>query len=203
MFVKTVIKTALGAAAAACLMFSAAEAAPIANASFGFTGAFDPAAGTHLGTTTGIFVGNGGLITVTEPGLFDLAGVVNLGATGTMADIPSFGSFAPINDFFTINGGVSFDLNSFTVVSQSGPVPGFINAIGSGVLTAPGFDPTNANITFTGTSVDNLAFTFGVTTGANTPTNPVPEPLSAALLGLGLIGLFAYRRKQAAPSAAA
>lgn len=192
MFLQTMTKTVLGAAAAACLMFSAAEAAPIMNASFGFTGAFDPAPGTHLGNTTGIFVANGGAITITDAGQFDLAAFLPVGTTGTLANIPSFAGFTPINDFFVING-VSFDLNTFTVLGQFGPIPGFINAMGSGVLSAPGFDDTAGNITFTGTSVNNLAFTFGVTAGAQ--TMPVPEPFSVGLLGLGLFGAYVGRRK--------
>lgn len=192
MFVKTITKTVLGAAAAACLMFSAAQAAPITNTSFGFTGAFDPAPGTNLGNTTGIFVANGGQITVTAPGQGDLAGFITLGATGTMEDIPSFAGFTPIADFFTING-VSFDLNTFTVLGQTGPIPGFINAFGTGLLSAPGFDETMASISFTGTSIDNLTFTFGVTAGS--ASNPVPEPFSLGLLGLGLLGAYAGRRK--------
>jgi len=192
MFVKTITKTVLGAATAACLMFSAAEAAPITNASFGFTGAFDPAPGTHLGNTTGIFVANGGQITVTAPGQGDLAGVITLGATGAMEDIPSFAGFTPIDNFFTI-GSVSFDLNTFTVLGQTGPIPGFINAFGTGILSAASFDDTMANISFTGTSVDNLTFTFGVTAGS--ASTPVPEPFSLGLLGLGLLGAYAGRRK--------
>jgi hypothetical protein len=191
MFIRSLTKTVLGATAAVCLMFSAAQAAPIMNASFGFTGAFDPAPGTHLGNTTGFFVANGGQITISEPGQFDLAGLLPLGTLGTMANIPSFAGFVPINDFFSING-VTFDLNTFTVVGQFGPNPGFINAMGSGILSAPGFDDTAANITLSGTSVNNLAFTFGVTADAHTP---VPEPFSLGLLGLGLLGAYVGRRK--------
>lgn len=190
MFIRNLTKTVLGAAAAACLMFSAAQAAPITNASFGFTGAFDPAPGTHLGNTTGFFVSNGGQVTITEPGQGDLAGFLPLGTTGTMADIPSFAGFVPINDFFSING-VTFDLNTFMVIGQYGPIPGFINAMGTGVLSAPGFDDTAGTITLSGTSVNNLAFTFGVTAAAQ----DVPEPFSLGLLGLGLLGAYAGRRK--------
>lgn len=190
MFMRTLSKTVLGAAAATCLMFSAAQAAPIMDASFGFTGAFDPAPGTHLGNTTGFFVANGGQVIVSAPGQADLAPFLTLGTLGTMADIPSFAGFVPVNDFFSING-VTFDLNTFTVIGQYGPLPGFINAVGTGVLSAPGFDDTLGTITLSGTSVNNLAFTFGVTAEAH----GVPEPFSIALLGLGLLGAYGMRRK--------
>ena len=192
MFIRSLTKTVLGAAAAACLMFSTAQAAPIMNASFGFTGAFNPAPGTHLGNTTGFFVANSGQVTVSAPGQFDLAGFLPIGTLGTMMNIPSFAAFAPINDFFSING-VTFDLNSFTVLGQFGPLPGFINAVGTGILSAPGFDDTAATISLSGTSVNNLAFTFGVTAEAHSA--PVPEPFSIALLGLGLLGAYIGRRK--------
>jgi hypothetical protein len=192
MFIRSVTKTVLGAAAAVCLMFSTAQAAPIMNASFGFTGAFNPAPGTHLGNTTGFFVANGGQVTVSAPGQFDLAGFLPLGTLGTMMNIPSFAGFVPINDFFSING-VTFDLASFTVLGQFGPLPGFINAVGTGTLSAPGFDDTAATISLSGTSVNNLSFTFGVTAQAHSA--PVPEPFSLGLLGLGLLGAYIGRRK--------
>ena len=50
-----------------------------------------------------------------------------------------------------------------------------------------------ASISFTGTSIDNLTFTFGVTAGS--ASAPVPEPFSLGLLGLGLLGAYAGRRK--------
>ncbi|MDP1556014.1 MAG: hypothetical protein Q8L84_11200, partial [Hyphomonas sp.] len=152
MFIRNLTKTVLGAAAATCLMFSAAQAAPIVDASFGFTGAFRRAPDTHLGNTTGFFVANGGQVTVSEPGQGDLAALLTLGTTGTMADIPSFAAFVPVNDFFSFNG-VTFDLNTFTVIGQYGPIPGFINAVGTGVMSAPGFEDTAGTITLSGTSV--------------------------------------------------
>lgn len=200
MSLTSIAKTVLGAAAAACLIISTAEAAPI-NTSFSLTGAFNPAPGTHLGTTTGFFVDNGGEVTISEAGSLDLAAFLPLGTLGTLQDIPSFAGFTPIDDFFSING-VTFDLNTFTVVSQFGPAPGFIIATGTGVLSAPGFDDTVGAISLTGVSVDNLVFTFGITASANAQpvSEPVPEPFSLGLLCLGLMGAYAGRRKFAKAS---
>lgn len=197
MSLTSIAKTVLGAATAACLIISTAAAAPINSASFSFTGAFNPAPGTHLGTTTGFFVDNGGEVTISEAGNLDLAAFLPLGTIGTLQDIPSFAGFTPIDDFFSING-VTFDLNTFTVVSQFGPAPGFIIATGNGVLSAPGFDDTAGAISLTGVSGDNLVFTFGVTASAS--PQPVPEPFSLGLLCLGLLGAYAGRRKFAGPS---
>lgn len=197
MSLTSIAKTVLGAATAACLIISTAEAAPINSASFSFTGAFNPAPGTHLGTTTGFFVDNGGEVTISEAGNLDLAAFLPLGTIGTLQDIPSFAGFTPIDDFFSING-VTFDLNNFTVVSQFGPAPGFIIATGNGVLSAPGFDDTAGAISLTGVSGDNLVFTFGVTASAS--PQPVPEPFSLGLLCLGLLGAYAGRRKFAKQS---
>jgi hypothetical protein len=200
MLARTIFKTIVGAAISACVVISAAQAAPITSTSFGVGGSFNPSLGTHLGNTDAIFVGNGGSITVTSGAVGDLSGVVTLGMNGTMKDIPSLSSFTPIDNFLSVGGGggggVSFDLNTFTVISQSGPIPGFINASGTGVLSAPGFDDTSANISLSGTSVDNVSFTIGVTATASTPPAPIPEPFSLGLLGVGLLCAAAASRRK-------
>jgi hypothetical protein len=198
MLARTIFRSIVGAAISACVVISAAQAAPITSTSFGIGGAFNPSMGTHLGDTNSIFVGNGGSITVMSSAVGDLSGVVTLGMNGTMQDIPSFSSFTPIDNFFSIGGGagVSFDLNTFTVHSQSGPIPGFINASGTGVLSAPGFSDTSASISLTGTSVDNVSFALGVTATASTPPAPIPEPFSLGLLGVGLLCTAAASRRK-------
>jgi hypothetical protein len=114
--------------------------------------------------------------------------MINFGNTGTLADIPSLSSFTPITGYLTLNGGaISLDLNSIAVYSQSGPTPGYINIGGNATLNAPGYDPTDAKFSFTGTTTDNTTFVLAVHTS-------VPEPLPIALLGLGLVGLFFSRR---------
>jgi len=170
---------------------SAASAAPIGNASFGIGGAFDITSGSHLGNTNSIFIANGGMIVVTASGTGDLAGMVNLGNMGTLQDLPNLSGFTPISNFLTV-GGVSIDLNTLTVVSQTGPTPGFINISGNVTINAPGFDATNGQLTFTGNTTNNETFTLAVVTS----TSAVPEPLSLSLLAFGLLGMGLVIRRQ-------
>ncbi len=173
------------------LIFSpAASAAPIGNASFGIGGAFTVSPGTHLGTTNSIFISNGGQVIVTAPDTMDLAGLVHLNDTGTLKDLPNLHAFTAIGNYLTLSNGVSLDLNTLTIWSQSGPAPGYVNLSGDVTIRAPGFDPTVGKFTFTGTTSDNTTFTLAVT------TSTVPEPLSLTLLGLGLIGMFVGMRRR-------
>lgn len=181
------VAIAISAMGAACAFSPAASAATINFASFGIGGAFDLPVGSHLGNTNSIFIGNGGTITVTQGDIGDLSGMINFGQLGTLADIPSLSAFTPISNYLTLSSGVSLDLNTIAVNSQSGPTPGFINISGNGILHAPGYDPTEAKFSFTGTTTDNESFVLAVHTS-------VPEPLPVALLGLGLIGVFMTRR---------
>lgn len=185
---------AIGALALAFGASSRAEAAPISFASFGVGGAFSIPTGMHLGNTDAIFIGNGGAIIVTQGDIGSLSALIDFGDTGTMADIPSLSSFTPISGYLSLASGVSLDLNTITVNSQTGPAPGFLNISGQGTLHAPGFDPTEAQVTWTGTSSDNESFVLALHTS-------VPEPISLALLGLGLVAL-AYGRRLKSPAAA-
>lgn len=187
------ILRALCAAAAVMFIVAPVSAAPIGHTSFGIAGAFSIPAGEHLGTTDSITVANGGTIIVTAADMFDLSALVHFGDLGHLQDIPSLSSFSPIAGFLTLDSGVSLDLNSLTIVSRSGPTPGFLNIAGEATLHAPGFDATEGLFTWSGTTSDNMRFTFAV--AASAVAQAVPEPLSATLMLVGLIAIATSYRK--------
>jgi hypothetical protein len=167
-----------------------ASAAVIQKTSFGIAGAFKIPPGMHLGTTDSITIANDGTIIVTAADPYDLAGIVTYGQTGTLQDIPSLSAFTPIVGFLSLTSGVSLDLMTLTIIDRQGPTPGFLNLFGRGILHAPGFDPTEGLFTWSGTTSDNLSFTFAVHASA------VPEPVPVALLGLGLLAIVYLRRRE-------
>ena len=181
--------------AAALMLSVSAEAAPITHTSFGVAGGFMLGDGTNLGNTNSIVINNGGMVWVTSSDPYDLHALINFGGTGTLQNLPSISGFTPIMNYLTLSTGVSLDLLSLSINGRSAGPPGFLNLAGNGVLHAPGFDATPGLFSWTGTTTDNLTFSFAVQTSA--VSNPVPEPVSLALLGLGLAGIAVRRRSKA------
>ena len=184
------VATAVGTLAVALAMSVAAEAAPISHTSFGVAGGFQLTSGTDLGNTNSFTITNAGAITVTAADPYDLAALITVGGTGVLQGIPNLSAFTPIANFLQLFTGVTIDLDTLTIHSRSGGPPGFLNMSGRGVLHAPGFDATPGMLSWTGTTTDNLTFSFAV------ESSTVPEPFSIALLGLGLAGIALMNRKR-------
>jgi hypothetical protein len=111
------------------------------------------------------------------------------GTSVTMAQPWIFNPSTPTTALWSV-GGFTFDLLSATIVSQSTT---FLNVLGTGIVSANGFDPTEATWSFTVNNSNGqpkMMFSFA----AN--NNSVPDGgTTVALLGLALLGVELLRRK--------
>jgi len=139
------------------------------------------------GGGTGTFstlVGSGSLATVqSSPG-------------GVMKDFTFSPFVGPINTFYTITVGgttVSFDLLALSISNQNAS---FLTLSGSGTLHETGFDNTPGTFFFSGNSTNGASPGATFSFSAGSQATAAPEPMSMALLGVGVLALGLVRRRK-------
>lgn len=118
----------------------------------------------------------------------DFAGLETVnGNISTLGDIKDFqfGSFsAPVADFWVVSD-FSFELTN--VLRTNIGSSSFIDLVGIGVVSASGFQDTNAIWKLSGDTSGGGVFSWSADSGAVAAA--VPEPGVLALLSIGLIGM--------------
>ena len=192
-----------------------ARSAPISG-SFSMSGGWIPIGGSgSIATATGLdFIPNPGVSTgqfaITAPGGSGSFSSLTAGELGTVKDFVFTPFAAPIANFIAI-GGFTLDLESAHVVMQNGSfllLDGAVDVSGNGLgdqhavflLASTGIGTTFSwtatagfeDGTGTGTGDGN-----GNSNGGGNPPTQVPEPMSLAMLGFGLVGYAVMRRRAA------
>ena len=155
--VRTILAVLAAGLVSSALFTQEAQAAPVTG-EIGFTGTahFNT---TSLATATTVNVwraefGMAGFLNVAS--VTGAYSVIPLGSMAVMAAPWVFNPSAPTPALWSVSG-FTFDLTSDVVVLQTAT---FLDIRGSGIVTAPGFDPTPAHWAFTTQSAGGRTETF-------------------------------------------
>ncbi len=180
----TIIKTMKTIVAAALLAASMSASAGFISGAITMSGDFAPTGGTGLADATGIdFLGDDFQVDAATETFSDAG--INSGDIGTYFDF----SFDPLMAGTTVwsIGGFSFALDTISVAFQNSH---FIVLEGRGYMSGTGYEDTTGYWNLTGNGAGGL---FNYSSGIN----PVSEPATLALIGLGFLGLAVARRRSA------
>ncbi len=165
--------------------------AVLVDGSISLSGGFGPVDAsllpTTLGAATGIaFVGSASVDQATG----DFAGLP--GAAVTTTDFQFDPALAPNPVNLWTVGSFTFTMDSLSVIYHDAY---FLLLSGTGLLTAPGYEPTPGAWRLSSQTVDQNTFTWSSSTAS---TAVVPVPAAVWLFGSGLIGIAGIARRRKA-----
>ena len=145
-----------------------------------------------------MLTGAGKLTTfVPQPGFVpSVTACSNCGSINAITGIPAGSATAPfagVSPLFSVEG-LTFSLTALTQVIRTSDMAGSsLELKGSGNYTAAGYDATPGTFDIT---IQNSQLSANFSASASGATSAVPEPISLALLGGGLVTFGLIRRRR-------